>query len=143
VGRFIRYTGGDTISFADNQGVGYIFPVRDVVSLVLSAAGPALVVPEGTDIAIHTDETIDSENSSTGQLFSATVAEDVQKEYRVDTGDVDYSNKRGVGGNKRTPEYGGGGLLTRIFTRGKAVKVPAETLLRFRLFRTLVLRPGS
>ncbi|HUI50331.1 MAG TPA: hypothetical protein VLX60_01040 [Terriglobales bacterium] len=218
-----QYTGGDSISFTDNQGVGYVFPVKDVASLVLSrthppapaaSLGPAIVIPEGTDIAIHTDETIDSESSSTGQLFSATVAEDVPdsngnvaipqgtraklvvrnmgtggavhsgeivldlfsvsvggKQYRVDTSDVDYSNKRGVGANKRTAEYGGGGaaigallggifgggkgagigaaagagggLLTQIFTRGKVVKVPSETLLRFRLYRTLVLRPGS
>jgi hypothetical protein len=217
-----QYTSGNTISFTDNQGVGYVFPVRDVASLVLSRnhpapapqTGPALVVPEGTEIAIHTDETIDSENTSTGQLYSATVAEDVPdsngnvaipqgtraklvirnmgtggavhsgeivldlfsvslngKEYRVDTSDIDYSNKRGVGANKRTAEYGGGGaaigallggifgggkgagigaaagagggLLTQIFTRGKVVKVPAETLLRFRLYRTLVLKAGS
>jgi len=218
-----QYTGGKTVSFTDNEGVGYVFPVKDVASLVLSrthpaapaaSRGPALVVPEGTDIAIHTDETIDSENSSSGQLFSATVAEDVAdsdgnvaipqgtkaklvirnmgsggavhsgeivldlfsvsvqgKEYRVDTSDVDYSNKRGVGGNKRTMEYGGGGaaigallggifgggkgagigaaagagggLLTQIFTRGKSVKVPAETLLRFRLYRTLLLKAAS
>jgi len=217
-----QYTGGNTISFTDNQGVGYVFPVKDVASLVLSrthpaapaSQGPALVVPEGTDIAIHTDEMIDSENTSTGQLYTATVAEDVPdsngnvaipqgtraklvirnmgsggavhsgeivldlfsvsvqgKEYRVDTSDVDYSNKRGVGANKRTAEFGGGGaaigallggifgggkgagigaaagagggLLTQIFTRGKVVKVPAETLLRFRLYRTLVLKAGS
>ena len=218
-----QYTGGRTISFTDNEGIGYVFPVNDVASLVLSrthpaapaaSRGPALIVPEGTDIAIHTDESIDSEVSSSGQLFSATVAEDVPdsngniaipqgaraklvvrnmssggavhsgeivldlfsvsvqgKEYRVDTSDIDYSNKRGVGGNKRTLEYGGGsaalgallggifgggkgagigaaagvggGLLTQIFTRGKVVKVPAETLLRFRLYRTLVLRPSQ
>jgi hypothetical protein len=217
-----KYTGGNTISFTDNQGVGYVFPVKDVASLVLSRthpahatpSGPALVVPEGTEVAIHTDETIDSEKSSSGQLYSATVAEDVPdsnggvaipqgtkgklvirnmgsggtvhsgeilldlfsvsvngKEYRVDTSDVDYSNKRGVGANKRTVEFGGGGaaigallggilgggkgagigaaagagsgLLTQIFTRGKVVKVPAETLLRFQLYRTLVLKAGS
>jgi hypothetical protein len=34
----------------------------------------------------------------------------------------------------------GAGLLTQIFTRGKTVKVPAETTMRFRLDRTLVLR---
>jgi len=215
-----KYTGGNTISFTDNQGVGYVFPVRDVASLVLSRNHPAppppstsvsMVIPEGAQIAIRTEEIIDSEASSTGQLFSATVAEDVSdsngniaipqgtraklvvrnmgtggavhsgeialdlfsvsvkgKEYRVDTNDVDYSNKRGVGANKRTAEYGGGGaalgallggifgggkgagigaaagagggLLTQIFTRGKVVKVPAETLLNFRLDRTLVLR---
>ena len=78
---------------------------------------------------------------------------------------------RGVGKNKRTLEYGAGGagfgallgavfgggrgagigagvgagagLLTQIFTRGKEVKVPAETLMRFRLDRTLVLKPSA
>ena len=34
----------------------------------------------------------------------------------------------------------GAGLLTQIFTRGKQVKVPAETTMRFRLDRTLVLK---
>ncbi len=213
-----QYTSGDTISFTDNQGIGYVFPVKDVASIVFSrmhapvpaSRGVSMVIPEGSEIAIRTDETIDSDNSTGGQLFAATVTEDVLdsngnvaipqgtraklvvrnmssggavhsgelaldlfsisvkgKEYRVDTSDVDYSNKRGVGANKRTAEFGGGGaalgallggifgggkgagigaaagagggLLTQLFTRGKVVKVPAETLLRFRLDRTLVL----
>src|SRR6516162_10511384 len=218
-----QYTGGKVVAFTDNQGIGYVFPVKDVASIVFSRTNPppppatpgvTMVIPTGTEIAIHTDETIDSEASSTGQLFSATVAEDVPdsngevaipqgtraklvvrnmgsggaahsgeivldlfsvsvkgKDYRVDTSDLDYSNKRGVGMNKRTAEFGGGGaaigallggifgggkgagigaaagagsgLLTQIFTRGKVVKVPSETLLRFRLDRTLVLRTGS
>lgn len=90
-------------------------------------------------------------------------------EYRVVSSDVDVSNRRGVGANRRTAEYaaggsglgallgavigggkgaaigagagGAGGLLTQIFTRGKAVKVPAESVMTFRLDRTLVLRP--
>lgn len=218
-----HYTGGDTIAFMDNQGISYTFPVKDVASVVFSrkraAAMPAaqdasIIIPEGTDVVIRTEETIDSDNSSTGQLFSASVAEDVAdsqgnvglqqgtraklvirnmttggaahsaeivldlfsinvkgKEYRVVSSDADVNSKRGVGANKRTLEYGGGGaalgallggifgggkgagigvgagagagLLTQIFTRGKMVKVPAETVLRFRLERTLVLRPGS
>jgi hypothetical protein len=89
----------------------------------------------------------------------------------VDTSDVQVNSGRGVGANKRTLEYGGGGvgfgalmgaifgggrgagigaaagagagLLTQIFTRGKTVKVPAETTMRFRLDRTLVLKQRS
>ncbi len=89
------------------------------------------------------------------------------KEFRVDT-DVDITSGRGVGANKRTLEYGGGGAgfgglmgailaeakvrasapprvrvpdcSRRIFTRGKQVKVPSETTMRFRLDRTLVLK---
>ena len=169
------------------------------------------MIPRGTEIVVHTDESIDSDSSYTGQLFSASVSEDVPdssggiaiprgtraklvvrnitsggavhspelaldlfsvdvagKEYRVDTSDVDLNSGRGIGGNKRTLEYGGAGagfgslmgaifgggrgagigaaagagagLLTQIFTRGKTVKVAAETTMRFRLDRTLVLK---
>ncbi len=89
--------------------------------------------------------------------------------YRVVTSDVDESNKKGVGANRRTAEMvgggtglgalmgavfgggkgagvgalagAGGGLAAQLFTRGKEVKVPAETLMVFRLERTLVLHP--
>jgi hypothetical protein len=91
------------------------------------------------------------------------------KRYRVVTSDVDESNKKGVGANRRTAEMvgggtglgalmgavfgggkgagigalagAGGGLATQLFTRGKEVRVPSETLMVFRLERTLVLHP--
>jgi hypothetical protein len=217
-----NYTGGSPIPFTDNQGVGYQFPTKDVASLVFSRmqaappapAGPAKVIPVGTEITIRTDDTISARDSGTGQLYGATISQDVfdatnnvaipagtsaklvvrdigtggavhsadlvldlfsvtvnGKEYRVDSSDVNLNNKRGVGANKRTAEYGGGGaaigalfggifgggkgagigaaagagsgLLTQIFTRGKQVQVPAETSLMFRLDQTLVLRPRA
>jgi hypothetical protein len=36
----------------------------------------------------------------------------------------------------------GGGLATQTLTRGKEVKGPAETVLRFRLEKTLILQPA-
>ena len=217
-----QYNGPDSIAFRDGQGIQYQFPLRDVETLVFSEtsmpATPsnvvAKVIPVGSEIVVRTDENIDSQNSSTGQLFAAAVQEDVfdsaggvaipngsrarlvvrnmtsggatgspqlvldlysvdvrGKEYRVDTTDVDMSSNRGVGKNKRTLEYGAGGagfgallgavfgggkgagigaaagagagLLTQIFTRGKQVKVPAETTMRFRLDHTLVLKPKT
>jgi hypothetical protein len=170
------------------------------------------VIPVGTEITIRTDDTINAHDSGTGQLYGATISQDVfdaknnvaipagtpaklvirdigtggavhsadlvldlfsvtlkGKEYRVDSSDVNINNKRGVGANKRTAEFGGGGaaigalfggifgggkgagigaaagagsgLLTQIFTRGKQVQVPAETSLMFRLDQTLVLKP--
>ncbi len=216
-----NYTGGSPIPFTDNQGIGYQFPTKDVASLVFSRmqaapppapAGPAKVIPVGTEITIRTDDTISARDAGTGQLYGATISQDVfdatnavaipagtpaklvvrdigtggavhsadlvldlfsitmkGKEYRVDSSDVNINNKRGVGANKRTAEYGGGGaaigalfggifgggkgagigaaagagsgLLTQIFTRGKQVQVPAESSLMFRLDQTLVLRP--
>jgi uncharacterized protein YcfJ len=168
------------------------------------------VIPRGTQLSIRIDETINSNNSSPGQLFSATVNQDVYdttgalaipqsslakvvvrninegssggaevvldlssvtvngRQYRVTTSDVDETSHRGIGANRRTAEYGGGGaglgalvgaifgggrgaaigtasgaaggLLTQLLTRGKEVRVPAETVLMFRLDRRLVLR---
>lgn len=217
-----QYNGPEYISFRDGQGIDYNFPLRDIETIVFTAnaaapsasSGVARVVPHGTEIVVRTDENIDSDTSSAGQLFNATVTEDVPdsvggiaipsgtraklvvrnitsggaahspelaldlfsvdiggKEYRVDTSDVDVNSGRGVGANKRTLEYGGGGagfgalmgaifgggrgagigaaagagagLLTQIFTRGKKVQVPAETTMRFHLDRTLVLKLKS
>jgi hypothetical protein len=215
-----NYTGASPIPFVDSQGIGYQFPTKDVASLVLMRtrptpappAGPAMVIPVGTEITIRTDESISARDTGTGQLYGARISQDVfdasnnvaipagtsaklvvrdmstggavhsadlvldlfsislnGKEYRVDSSDVNVNNKRGVGANKRTAEFGGGGaaigalfggifgggkgagigaaagagsgLLTQIFTRGKQVQVPAETSLMFRLDQTLVLRP--
>jgi len=215
-----EFSGPASLNFSDAQGIQYQFPRRDVETIVFSQAAkpasstivPAKVIPAGTEIVIRTDEAIDSRNSQTGQLFAASVGEDVPdsaggvaiprgaraklvvrnikgggaagspqlvldlfsvdvngKEFRVDSTDVDMNSGRGVGKNKRTLEYGAGGagfgallgavfgggkgagigaaagagagLLTQIFTRGDQVKVPAETTMRFRLDRTLVLKP--
>jgi hypothetical protein len=89
--------------------------------------------------------------------------------HRVYTSELKESNDKGFGKNKRTAEFlgggaaiggllgaifgggqgaaigagtgAGGGFLTQLFTRGKQVKVPAETTLHFRLERPLVLQP--
>jgi hypothetical protein len=89
--------------------------------------------------------------------------------YRVSTTDEELDNQRqGIGGNRRTGEFVGGGAvlgaiigaiagggkgaaigagagagagaLTQIVTRGKEVHVPAESMIRFRLDRPLRLR---
>jgi hypothetical protein len=94
------------------------------------------------------------------------------RRYRVSTADQEIENRRqGVGGNRRTGEFVGGGAVlgavigaiagggkgaaigaaagagagaaTQIITRGKEVHVPAETVLRFRLDQPLRLRLWS
>lgn len=99
-------------------------------------------------------------------LYSVTLQ---GKTYRVASSDVDESNRKGFGANSRTAEFlgggaalgalvggifgggrgagigaatgAGGGLFSQVLTRGKEVKVPAETTLKFRLEKTLVLQP--
>lgn len=114
-----------------------------------------------------------SQNSSSSSkilmldLYSVTVR---GKEYRVDTTSVtDNGTGAGVGVNKKTGEFAGGGgalgallgaafgggkgagigallgagggVLTQVLTSGKQVKIPAETTLTFQLTQTLVLHP--
>jgi hypothetical protein len=165
-----------------------------------------VVVPPGTQIAVRTDERIDSRDVVEGQAFRAEIAEDVRDadgyvaipqgsdarlitrrlegngditldvqsvwvggmRYRVSTEDAELENhKDGVGANKRTGEFVGGGAAfgaiigaiagggrgaaigavvgagagagTQIVTQGREVHVPAESVIRFRLDRPLHL----
>jgi hypothetical protein len=170
-----------------------------------------MTLPAGTEIAVLTNENIDSQSANEGQLFPAEVQQDVvdpsgrviipkgsQAEltirqvneggatgtnelalgldsvnvngntYRVSTEDVQQQGDAGLGKNKRTGEYVGGGAVlgtligaiagggkgaaigavtgaaagagAQVLTRGKSVKVPAESTLRFRLDQPLELR---
>jgi len=94
------------------------------------------------------------------------------RRYRVSTEDQELDSQRqGIGSNRRTGEFVGGGavlgaiigaiagggkgaaigagagagagVLTQIITRGKEVHVPAESVIRFRLDRPLRLRLWS
>lgn len=87
------------------------------------------------------------------------------KQYAIDTADITQKGKSGVGINKRTAEYTGGGAalgaiigaiagggkgaaigagagagagaLTQILTKGASIKVPAESVLTFQLDQPL------
>ncbi len=166
-----------------------------------------VVIPAGTQLAVRTNQRIDSHDVIEGQTFSAQLEEDVRddtgsvaiprgadvmlvtrrvensgditldidsitvegRRYRVSTVDEELQNNRdGVGANKRTGQFvgggavlgaiigaiagggkgaaigavvgGGAGAATQIVTQGKEVHVPSETVLRFRLDHRLRLR---
>ncbi len=91
------------------------------------------------------------------------------RRYRVSTTDLALDNETGIGKNRRTAETVGGGALlgtiigaiagggkgaaigglvggaggagVQVLTRGHDVRVPAETVLTFRLDQPMVLRP--
>jgi len=95
-------------------------------------------------------------------LRSVTVGE---QRYEVDAGNLRQTGKSGMGANKRTAEFTGGGAglgaiigaiagggkgaaigagagagagaLTQILTKGKAIQVPAESVLTFKLDKLL------
>ena len=93
------------------------------------------------------------------------------RNYAVNTGDIERKGSKGIGKNRRTAEMIGGGAAigtvigaiagggkgaaigaatgaaagagAQVLTKGKEVKVPAETVLTFRLTQPLNLESGS
>ncbi|MBV8728396.1 MAG: hypothetical protein JO336_01170, partial [Acidobacteriia bacterium] len=171
-------------------------------------------IPAGTQVAVRTEETIDSSKAVEGQTFAAEVVRDVHDQnggmviprgsnativiesvsqgsrfhgrsdlvldlssisvggrlYRVSTSPIEEKGKDGVGANKRTAEFSGGGgafgaivgaiagggkgaaigalsgagagAVANILTKG-TIKVPVETVLTFRLDRPLWIRAAN
>ena len=168
-------------------------------------------IQNGTELSIRTNELIDSNNTNSGQTFSAVVAADVLDSagtviiprgsdarlvvrsmnsggvtssselildvdsltvngtrYTVSTTDLDQQGGQAVGANRKTAIMvgggaaigtiigaivggakgaaigaaigAGGGLGTEVLTRGKQIRVPAETVLNFRLDQDLRLQ---
>jgi outer membrane lipoprotein SlyB len=93
------------------------------------------------------------------------------RQYSLETTDISKVGKSGVGVNKRTATYTGGGAavgaiigaiagggkgaaigavsgagagaLTQILTKGKSIRIPAETILTFQLERPLRVSAGA
>jgi hypothetical protein len=138
----------------------------EVTSDVRDAKGD-IVIPRGANAQL-----VVMSMSSGGRIREASdlvialksVSIDGQQ-YAVNTTDLEEKGKQGIGVNKRTGEYvgggaalgaiigaitgggkgaaigagagAGGGALTQILTKGSSVKIPPETLMTFKLDRTL------
>jgi hypothetical protein len=108
--------------------------------------------------SVHAQGKVEGRSELALDLDSVTIA---GRRYRVATADIVENGREGVGANSRTAKFLGGGTVlgtilgavagggkgaaigavsgaaagtaTQTVTRGKGVRVPAETLLRFRL----------
>jgi len=123
----------------------------------------AVVIPRGANVQIVI------KSSTRGGHFRGTsdLVLDLQsvsidgQQYRLDTSNLEDRGRTGLGGNKRTGEFVGGGAaigaiigaiagggkgaaigggsgagagaLTEVLTKGKSIRVPAESILTFRL----------
>ena len=148
---------------------GQLYPA-EVSQDVVDSAGN-VVIPKGSQAELI----IRNVSSSSGVTGSNDLALDIDSvrvgnnTYRVSTEDVQQSGNSGIGKNKRTGEYVGGGAVlgtligaiagggkgaaigaiagagagagAQVLTKGKAVKVPAETTLHFQLDQPLHMRP--
>ncbi len=126
-----------------------------------------LVIPRGSDARI----VIKSASQGGRIRGAADLVLDLQalvingRQYMIEAADVTQKGKSGVGANKRTAEYTGGGAalgavigaiagggkgaaigagagagagaLTQILTKGRSIRVPAESVLTFKLDQPL------
>ena len=218
------------ISFQDDSGVRRRFNTSEVQSVEFqpaslsetgtvysrgrrsAIAGAARTLPTGTELAVRTNEEINSTASSEGRTYSAVIERDVMDDtgavaiprgsdaqlvvrsvssggvtgspelaldlqsvavsgqrYLVSTTDIQQRGTGGLGKNRRTAEMVGGGAVLgtvigaiagggkgaaigaiagagagaagQVLTRGKQVKVPAESVLTFKLDQPLRLEP--
>jgi len=168
-GTEINVMTNDNIDSAEaNEGQTFS---ADVSENVLGSNGQVMI-PKGSEADLVLRK-VQSQGTVTGNSELVLDLQSLRvngRRYTVSTEDVAQSNKEGVGANKRTATYVGGGALlgtligaiagggkgaaigaatgaaagagTQVLTRGKAVKVPAESKLRFRLDQPLMLQPA-
>jgi len=161
-----RIDAGTTITVRTNESIdanendGRVF-TGTVAEDVTNRAGN-IVIPRGSDVEMIVKDT--SNNDVALDLQSVMVN---GQRYSLETSDqvVSGEQKEGIGANKRTGKYVGGGALlgaiigavagggkgaaigagvgaaagagTQVLTRGKSVHVPSESLLTFRLDQPL------
>src|SRR5581483_10068685 len=153
----------DSSSARENQTYN-----ADVAENVMNSAGQ-VVIPKGSEAElvvrrVTSAGTVTGSNDLALDLQSVKVN---GRRYMVSTEDVNQGGSEGIGKNKRTAEMVGGGAVlgtligavagggkgaaigarggaaaggaTQVLTRGKTVKVPAESKLTFRLDQPLRL----
>ena len=149
------------------EGQGF---AAEVPKDVLDASG-AVAIPRGSRaqliiVSASGGGRIKGSSDLALTLGSVSVA---GRRYALDTSNLQESGKSGLGANKRTATYTGGGAavgaiigaiagggkgaaigagagagagaLTQILTRGKAIRVPAESVLTFKLDRPVRIVP--
>ncbi len=147
----------DSATAAEGQGFA-----AEVSNDVLNSAG-TVVIPRGSQaqlviVSASQGGKIRGASDLVLNLASVTVG---GRRYQLNAADIAQRGKQGVGANKRTATYTGGGAaigaiigaiagggkgaaigagagagagaLTQILTRGRAIRVPAESVLSFRL----------
>ncbi len=140
---------------SDKASVGQTFSAV-VASDVLDSSG-GVIIPRGADARLVI------RSSNTGGVTTASeLVLDVDSltvngtRYLISTGDLEQQGGQAVGANRKTAIMVGGGaaldargnhppsggLGAEVLTRGKQVRVPAETLLNFRLDQDLRLQAG-
>jgi hypothetical protein len=152
----------DNINTKDADG--QVFP--GVVDEDVMGRNGRIVIPRGSDVELVVRKV--SNNNDVALDLDSIMVNGERYSVEADPSVLESEGKEGLGANKRTGKYVGGGAVlgaiiggiagggkgaaigagagaaagagTQVLTRGKSVKVPAESLLTFRL--TEPLRAG-
>ncbi len=159
----------DTIDSA-NARVGQTFPAE--VQQDVTGVNGEVLIPKGSDASLILRDVSSGGTTGSSQLALDLNSITIHgQKYKVSTADLSQSNNKGIGKNRRTGEMVGGGAAlgtllgavagggkgaligaiagaaaggtAQVLTRGKQVKVPAETVLNFKLDQSLELQPTS
>ncbi len=138
---------------------------------VTNGAGQ-VIIPEGSSAQLLVRQMASGGKTGSPEMMLDVQSITVNgRKYLVSTADLAQDNDSGLGKNKRTAEVVGGGAAigtligaivgggkgaaigavigaaggagAQVLTRGREVRVPAETVLNFRLDRALVLHPQT
>ena len=143
------------------------------VSQTVRDEAGAVVIPRGANaqviiLSASRGSKFTSASDLSLDLKSVSIA---GQQYRLSTVDLTQKGKQGLGANRRTAEYSGGGAavgaiigaiagggkgaaiglgagggagaITQLATKGGSIKVPAETLLTFKLDRPLTITKAT
>jgi hypothetical protein len=148
-----------------NQGRTYLASIQQDV---LDASGN-VVIPRGSRANLVVRRVNQGDTLTSGNLVLDLDSIQVNgRRYNVSTEDLRQGDNRGIGANRRTGEMVGGGAVlgtllgaiagggkgaaigaiagaaagggVQVLTKGKEIRVPAETVLNFRLDQSLTLR---
>lgn len=155
-------------STAGDEGHSYSGAVQEAVT---DADGQVLI-PKGSDVRLVVHKTTSGGTTSSPDLALGLESISISgHRYDVNSADIEQSSNSGIGKNRRTAKYVGGGAAlgtllgaiagggkgaaigavagaaaggtTQVLTKGKEVKIPAETTLRFRLDQPLTLKAAG
>ncbi len=145
---------------ADQQSAGRSYSA-EIASDVTGENGQVLI-PKGSPATLVVSKAGSANLGTSNQVALGLQSVNINgRTYNLQTNDSNQSGNRGIGANKRTAEMTGGGALlgtlvgaiagggkgaaigaavgaaggaaTQVLTKGSEVKVPAETLLTFKL----------
>jgi len=158
-----------TIETIDSKNSSADQPFSALVERAVSDASGRVIIPEGSSAQLVIRQVSSGGATGSPEMVldvqSITVG---GRRYLVSTADLTEDSDTGIGTNKRTAETVGGGAAvgtiigaiagggkgaaiggligaaggaaTQVLTKGHDVKVPAETVLRFRLDKPVTLR---